>query len=104
MGNSEVVTKTGDQVTADSKVEITYRVQIYSRNYLREGDQITINGKSYNTYVYSHLDAYRYTIGEFTSLSDAAELQNSCREAGYSQAFIAAFKNNIRSTDPNLFK
>jgi len=98
-GNSAVVTKTGD-----SKDEITFRVQIYSRNYLREDDQITINGKSYNMYVYSYLDAYRYTIGEFTSSSDAAELQNSCRESGYSQAFVAAFKNNIRSTDPNLFK
>ncbi len=104
MGNSEVVTKTGDQVTDDSKDEITFRVQIYSRNYLREDDQININGKSYNLYVYSHLDAYRYTIGEFTSPSDAAELQNSCRQSGYSQAFVAAFKNNIRSTDPNLFK
>jgi len=99
-----VVNKTADQLTADSKDEITFRVQIYSRNYIRENEQITINGKNYNIYVYFYLDAYRYTIGEFTSPSDAAELQNSCRESGYSQAFVAAFKDNIRSTDPDLFK
>ncbi len=104
MGKNAVVTKTTDPVTADSKDEITFRVQIYSRNYIREDEQITINGKSYNIYVYFYLGAYRYTIGEFTSPSDAAELQYSCRESGYSQAFVAAFKDNIRSTDPDLFK
>jgi len=104
MEKNAVVTKTTDQLTADSKDEITFRVQIYSRNYIREDEQITINGKSYNIYVYFYLGAYRYTIGEFTSPSDAAELQYSCRESGYSQAFVAAFKDNIRSTDPDLFK
>jgi hypothetical protein len=54
--------------------------------------------------VYLHLGAYRYTIGEFTSIPTAVELQNMCRESGYSQAFVAAFKNNIRSTDPELFR
>jgi len=104
MGKNAVVTKTTDPVTADSKDEITFRVQIYSRNYMREDEQIAINDKSYKIHVYSYLDAYRYTIGEFTSHSDATELQYSCRESGYSQAFVVAFKNNIRSTDPDLFK
>jgi TRAP-type uncharacterized transport system substrate-binding protein len=104
MEKNAVVTKTTDQPTTDSKDEITFRVQIYSRNYIRENEQLTINGKSYNIYVYFYLGAYRYTIGEFTSPSDAAELQNSCRESGYSQAFVAAFKDNVRSTDPDLFK
>jgi TRAP transporter TAXI family solute receptor len=83
---------------------VLYRVQIYSRNYLREGDQVNIKGKNFTTYVYSYLGAYRYTIGEFTTRTDAVELQHGCREAGYDQAFVAAFKNNVRSTDPGLFK
>jgi hypothetical protein len=83
---------------------VTYRVQIYSRNYEKKDVQIILNGKSYKTYVYSYLDAYRYTIGEFTSLAPAAELQNICRKSGYQEAFVAAFKNNLRSTDPDLFK
>ena len=104
IGKNAVVSKTTDPLTVDSKDEITYRVQIYSRNYQREDEQITINGKSYNSYVYFYLDAYRYTIGEFTSLSDAAELQYSCRKSGYSQAFVAAFENDIRSTNPDHYK
>jgi TRAP transporter TAXI family solute receptor len=91
-------------VVVDNKDAVSYRVQIYSRNYQREEEAVTINGKNYKPQVYSYLGAYRYTIGEFTSLSDATAFQKSCREAGYSQAFVAAFKNNVRSTDPNLFK
>jgi uncharacterized protein len=99
-----VLSKTPDPVTAESKNAVTYRVQIYSRNYQRKEDQITINDKSYKTFVYSYLGAYRYTIGEFTTLSSAIEFQNICRKSGYPEAFVAAFKNNIRSTDPDLFK
>lgn len=93
-----------DQASSDRKEAVTYRVQLYSRTYERTGDQIEINGKSYPTYVYSHLGAYRYTIGEFTTVSAAAELQNACREAGYYEAFVVAFKDNVRSLDPELFK
>jgi uncharacterized protein len=96
--------KTSDQVTADRKDAVTYRVQIYSRNYQKKEDQITVNDKSYNPYVYFYLGSYRYTIGEFTSLDVAIELQNNCRKTGYREAFVAAFKNNIRSTDPDIFK
>lgn len=102
--SSSDLTKTPVPAIPDKKDEVIYRVQIYSRNYKREKDQITINGKNYTTYVYSYLGAYRYTIGEFSSMSSAAELQKSCRASGFSQAFVAAFKNNIRSKDPDLFK
>jgi hypothetical protein len=102
--NNTALTKTPDPVTADSKDAVKYRVQIYSRNYQKKDGQISLNGKSYKTYVYSYLDAYRYTIGEFTSVAPAVELQNICRESGYPEAFVAAFKNNVRSTDTDLFK
>ena len=96
--------KNPTQGNTGEKDAVTYRVQIYSRNYHKKDDLAIVDGKSYKTYVYTHLGAYRYTIGEFTSLSSAIELQNLCRESGYSEAFIAAFKNNLRSTDPDLFK
>ena len=83
---------------------VIYRVQIYSRNYEKKDDQVSINGKDYKTYVYSYMGAYRYTIGEFSTLASAVELQKACRESGYSQAFVAAFKNDIRTSDPSLFK
>jgi uncharacterized protein len=96
--------KTPEVVTSNIREGVTYRVQIYSRNYHKNEDQVIINGKSYNTYVYSHLGAFRYTIGEFNSISSAVELQNLCRESGFHEAFVAAFKNNMRSNDPDLFK
>jgi TRAP transporter TAXI family solute receptor len=102
--SNTALTKTPDPVAAYRKDAVTYRVQIYSRNYQKKDVQITLNGKSYKTYVYSYLDAYRYTIGEFTSVAPAAELQNICRDSGYPEAFVAAFKNNVRNTDPDLFK
>jgi hypothetical protein len=96
--------KTSVQVSSVGKDAVTYRVQIYSRNYQKKDDQVIVDGKSYKTYVYAHLGAFRSTIGEFTSLSPAIELQNLCRTSGYQEAFVAAFKNNVRSTNPDLFK
>jgi len=102
--NNSPSDKTVTKDSPASKGGVTYRVQIYSRSYQKKDDQVVVAGKHYNTNVYLHLGAYRYTIGEFTSLSSAIELQNACRESGYSEAFVAAFKNNIRSNDPDLFK
>ena len=95
--------KAREQVST-GKDAVNFRVQIYSRNYQKKDDQIIIEGKTYTAFVYPYLGAYRYTIGEFSSVSSATELQNLCRKSGYPEAFVAAFKNNVRSTDPDLFK
>ena len=97
------VAKTPEPATAGGKDVVSYRVQIYSRKYKKD-DLIELNGKSYQAFVYSYLGAYRYAVGEFTTLSAASELQKVCRQSGYPEAFVAAFKNNIRSTDPALLK
>ena len=92
-----------DLKTGSSDVVI-YKVQIISTLDPRGNFETTINGIKYTAYEYLYLGEYRYTIGEFSTLKPASELQNICRKSGYSQAFVAAFKNNIRSTDPTLFK
>jgi hypothetical protein len=89
---------------AVSNDAVLYRVQIYSRNNQKNEGQISVGGKNYKPYIYYYLGAYRYAIGEFTSFSAATEFQKSCREEGYQEAFVAAFRNNARSTDPALFK
>jgi len=87
-----------------SKEIVTYRVQILLNASQIKRGEVVINGKSYRIYEYMYLGAVRYTIGEFNSLSPAVSLQNLCRQAGYPQVFVAAFKNNERSLDKSLFK
>jgi hypothetical protein len=83
---------------------VIYRIQFRSSVKPQKDSFVTINGESYKTYEYYYLGEYRYTIGEFTTLAPATELQNICRKSGYPQAFVAAFKNNLRSMDLKLFK
>jgi len=66
--------------------------------------EITVDGKKYSVYEYLYLGEYRYTIGGFSTIGPARELQFTCRKSGYPQAFVAAFKNNKRTTDIELFK
>ena len=90
--------------TAVNKDEVIYRVQIISNVNAKGSYQIKINGKNYDTYEYLYKGAYRTCVGEFGSLSAATEFQGICRGSGQPQAFVVAFKNNERSTDPALFK
>jgi len=83
---------------------IIYKVQIKSAIRPLGNWQITVNGTNYYTNEYFYKREYRYTVGEFSKLEYARELQNACRRIGYPKAFVAAFKNNIRSIDPRLFK
>jgi len=89
---------------SEQKNVVIYRIQFLTSNNHKNQKEIILNGKSYNPYEYFYLGAYRYTIGEFTTLLPAVELQKICRQSGYPQAFIVAFKNNARSLDPKLFK
>jgi hypothetical protein len=102
---AKVVTIKSTTVLPDElKDVVVYRVQFLTTTKARKENQIIINGVSYKTYEYFYLNAYRYTIGEFTTLAPARELQNICKKSGYPEAFVAAFKNNTRSLDLTLFK
>ena len=83
---------------------VIYRVQFLASMTPKGNYQVKVNNISYDTYEYYYKQAYRYTIGEFNTLAPAVELQNICRKSGYAQAFVVAFKNNIRSLDMALFK
>jgi hypothetical protein len=82
---------------------VVYRIQFFSSTKKWTENQIVLGGKSYKIYEYFYLNAYRYTVGEFTTLAPAKELQSICRKT-YPQAFVAAFKNETRSLDLTLFK
>ena len=90
----------------ESKSEIIiFRVQILSSMKPQiDFSEVNINNMKYETYEYFYLGEYRYTIGYFQNLEQAVEIQNICRDSGYKQAFVAAFKNNERITDPSVYK
>lgn len=87
----------------EQKDVVIYRVQYLSAISPQKNKYLILEGKSYKIYEYFYLGEYRYTVGEFTLLAPAVELQKICRLSGY-QAFVAAFKNNTRSLDLKLFK
>lgn len=88
----------------DKKDIVIYRVQILANTRPVGSKNITVAGKTYKSFEYLYQGGYRTTIGEFSTMSEAVKLQNACRQNGYNQAFVVAFRNNIRSTDPALFK
>jgi len=100
---SEIV-KTAVQESLGKKDFVVYRVQILTNNTSKGSYKITVSNTTYDTFEYQYVGAYRTCIGEFTTLSPATELQKFCRQSGYPQAFVVAFKNKTRSTDPALFK
>lgn len=87
-----------------TKDVVIYRVQILANTKPAGSQSISVAGEKYQSFEYLYQGGYRTTIGEFGLLADAVRLQNLCRRNGYNQAFVVAFKNNVRSTDPALFK
>lgn len=83
---------------------IVYRVQIKSTSGSAGSTKVTVAGKSYDTYEYTYMGANRVCVGEFTTFAEAVKFQSQCRQSGFTQSFVVVFKNNVRSTDPALFK
>jgi hypothetical protein len=88
----------------DKKDDIVYRVQILANTRPVGSMNIQIAGNSYKSYEYLYKGGYRTTVGSFNNLSEAMKLQTICRQNGYKEAFVVAFRNNVRDTDPALFK
>jgi hypothetical protein len=91
-------------IPVEKKEIVIYRIQFETTNASKGSYKLTINNKVYNTYEYFYKGAYRSTVGEFNSLSEASAFQNTLRKSGYTNSFVVAFVNNVRSLDPKLFK
>jgi hypothetical protein len=103
-GAKVVIIKPTETIPDELKDVVVYRIQFLSTNKPRKESQIVINGVAYPTYEFLYLEAYRYAVGEFTTLTPARELQALISKSGYPQAFVAAFKGNMRSLDLKNFK
>jgi len=84
--------------------DIVFKVQIISSMVPSGSYAVWVNHKKYYTREYFYKGAYRYTIGEFDNVEDALKLKALCRQQGYPQAFVAAFRHNKRVLDPVVFK
>ncbi|MDI9533152.1 MAG: SPOR domain-containing protein [Bacteroidota bacterium] len=93
-----------DMVQEAKNDVVVYRVQILSNTKPAGARNITVAGKTFKSFEYLYKGAYRTTIGEFSNRAEASRLQSICRQNDYSQAFVVAFKNNVRSDDPSLFR
>jgi hypothetical protein len=102
--NKIVISNANLPSPVESKDLAVYRVQLLPSTSQKNSKEIILNGTSYKLYEYVYLGATRYTIGEFSKVSLATALQKICRQSGYPQSFVVAFKNNVRSLDPELFK
>ena len=81
-----------------------FRVQIISSLYENSFPIVFIEGKRYNTYEYYYMGSFRITVGEFKSLEEANAFRIQCLNSGFKQAFVAAFRDGERVTDPSVFK
>lgn len=88
----------------EKKDAVIYRVQILANTRPVGSKNIPVAGTTYKSYEYLYKGGYRTTVGEFSTLSEALKLQTACRQNGYKEAFVVAFRNNVRDTDPALFK
>jgi hypothetical protein len=98
-GANEVANKPANTIPEELKDVVVYRIQFLSTSKPRKENKIVINDVAYQTFEYFYLGAYRYTVGQFTTFSSAQELKSLFRKSGYPDAFIAAFKNNVRVLD-----
>ena len=83
---------------------VIYRVQFLTTPKSKGSYEISAGGKTYKTFEYLYNGAYRSCAGEFNSRTPAINLQNVLKREGYPDAFVVAFKNNVRLTDPALFR
>ncbi len=83
---------------------VTFRVQILSSVKANSRSEVSIEGKPHSTFEYYYKGAYRITVGEFIDLDKANAFRTKCKNSGFMQAWVAAFRGNKRETDPSVFR
>lgn len=92
------------QDEAPDPQNLVFRVQILSKVKANSTPSVLIEGERHSTFEYYYMGAYRITVGEFETVQAANSFRIQCRDAGFDQAFVAAFRGEKRETDPSVFK
>jgi hypothetical protein len=101
---SEVVAATPESAEAPDPDRLNFRVQILSSTEPDTRPEVTIDGEKYATFEYFHKGAYRITVGEFPTVQEANAFRTKCKNSGFNQSFVAAFRGEVRETDPSVFR
>ncbi len=91
-------------VVAADPNSLNFRVQILSSSKPNTRPEVTVDGKNYPTFEYFHKGAYRITVGEFPTVQEANAFRAKCKSSGFNQSFVAAFRGEVRETDPSVFR
>jgi hypothetical protein len=83
---------------------LNFRVQILSSTKPNSRPEVTVDGKKYATFEYYHKGAYRITVGDFPTVKEANAFRAKCKSSGFNQSFVAAFRGEVRETDPSVFR
>ncbi len=106
-GKSSSTRAAGDkkekEMPAGNAENIEYRVQIFASARLSD-----LNAPPFNRLKKVYTDQtkggiFRYFYGSFYELSEARKALKEAREAGFSDAFLAAYKNGLRVDMPRSF-
>jgi N-acetylmuramoyl-L-alanine amidase len=93
---SEVTTENNTDTATNNKDEvIIFKVQIASSSTKKPLDSPEFKGLK-NIGVYFHQGAYKYTTGAVNTLEEALIIQKEAINKGFKDAFVVAFKNNVR--------
>lgn len=91
-GKDPVEVTTTPRPTMVTTEGVRFKVQIVTSSRRMEPKPKNFNGFE-GVEEHRGLDLYKYTVGNVATLSEARELQRKCREKGYNDAFIVAFRN-----------
>jgi hypothetical protein len=95
---------TDQQYVLPDPDKLVFRVQIVSSEKANSTPSVLIDGTQHSTFEYYYKGAYRITVGEFETVQAANSFRLQCKNAGFNQAFVAAFRGVERETDPSVFK
>lgn len=87
--------KTETAPAHDSKQGVVYRVQIHNSPKKLPLNAAVFKGRS-DVWEYEWNNSWKYTVGNFDKLEDAAKLQAELKKEGFPDAFVVPFRNNQR--------
>lgn len=98
-----VVTQDTAQAPKDNVDIISFRVQFAASSVNKPLDAPEFAGLK-DVKVYQMNNLYRYTSGDFKTLEEAAAWQIEVQNKGFKDAFVVAFRNNVRISPQEAVK